>query len=82
MSNQTESYIVLKPIAERFSRIASEITDDEIKSLIKSEMREQIRSVNFGDTIGEVIAEWFEQEDTTEFIWKTLNDSITNRLKF
>ena len=28
MSNQTESYIVLKPIAERFTRVASEITDE------------------------------------------------------
>lgn len=82
MNNQTESYIVLKPIADRFSRIASEITDDEIKSLIKSEMREQIRAVNFGETIGEVIVEWFEQEDTADFIWKTLSESIKNRLKF
>ena len=31
MENKTESYIILKPIAERFSRIANEITDDENK---------------------------------------------------
>jgi hypothetical protein len=31
MSNQTENYIILKPIAERFNRIANSITDDEIK---------------------------------------------------
>lgn len=37
MENKTESYIVLKPIAERFSRIANEITDADIKQLIKSE---------------------------------------------
>ena len=42
MENKTESYIILKPIAERFNRITNEITDDEIKDLIKSSLREQI----------------------------------------
>lgn len=31
MENKTESYIILKPIAERFNRITNEITDDENK---------------------------------------------------
>lgn len=82
MSEQTESYIVLKPIAERFSRVASEITDDEIKQIIKSELRNQVSKVNFGDILGEVVDDWFEQDDTGEFIWNTLQESIKNRLKF
>ena len=82
MNNQTESYIVLKPIAERFSRVASEITDDEIKNLIKSELREQIKTLHFGQVLGDVIDEWLEQEDVTDLIYKTLTDSIKNRLKF
>lgn len=40
---QLESYIVLKPISERFAKIASTITDAEIKDLIKSEMKVRIR---------------------------------------
>jgi len=82
LSNQTESYIVLKPIAERFSRVASEITDDEIKNLIKSELRDQIKALRFGQVLGDVIDEWLEQEDITDLIYKTLEDSIKNRLKF
>ena len=82
MSNQTESYIVLKPIAERFSRVASEITDDEIKNLIKSELRDQIKALRFGQVLGDVIDEWLEQEDIADLIYKTLEDSIKNRLKF
>ena len=37
--NQTENYIILKLIAERFNKIANSISDDEIKSLIKDEIR-------------------------------------------
>jgi len=33
MKSQTENYIILKPIAERFNRIANSISDDEIRSL-------------------------------------------------
>ena len=48
--NQTENYVVLKPIAERFSRIANEITDDEIKALIRSTLEEQLKqAVSFHD---------------------------------
>ena len=68
--------------AERFSRVASEITDDEIKQIIKSELRNQVSKVNFRDILGEVVDDWFEQDDTGEFIWNTLQESIKNRLKF
>ena len=54
MTNPTQDYITLKPIAERFKEVAMSISDDEIKSIIKEELREQIRNqVNFGSTIGQ-----------------------------
>ena len=60
MENKTESYIVLKPIAERFARVASEITDDEIKSLIKSEMSNQIKTIDFKGWVGSILSDWVD----------------------
>ena len=82
MSDQTESYIVLKPIAERFSRVAAEITDDEIKHIIKSEMREQLGRIRFGDVLSELVDEWFEDEDHGNMIRDTFTESVKNRIKF
>ena len=65
MENKTESYIVLKPIAERFARVASEITDDEIRSLIKSEMRDQLKAVNFNRWVGGILEEWVDDNAET-----------------
>ena len=42
MDNQTQDYITLKPIAERFKEVAMTISNDEIKAIIKVELREQI----------------------------------------
>lgn len=81
MSNQTESYIVLKPIAERFSRIAGEITDEEIKNIIKSAMREQVSQIDFASTIQIVVDEWFEDESHIDFICKSLNECIKDKFK-
>ena len=61
MSNQAENYIILKPIAERFNKIASEITDEEIKSLIKSELREQIRKIDFTYEVKSIIEEYLDE---------------------
>jgi len=82
LSEQTESYIVLKPIAERFSLVASEITDDEIKQIIKSEMREQLGRIRFGDVLSELVDEWFEDEDHVNMIRDTFTESVKNRIKF
>ena len=78
MSSQTESYIVLKPIAERFSRVASEITDDEIRNLIKSELRDQLNCVNFGGMISEIADDWVD--DNRDVIEKMLLESYKNKL--
>lgn len=81
MENKTESYIILKPIAERFNRIANEITDDEIKNLIKSELREQLREIGIARNVGFIIEEWFEDSKNIEFIKDTVEESIKNKLR-
>ena len=81
MENKTESYIVLKPIAERFNRITNEITDDEIKQLIKSELREQLRESGIARSVGFIIDEWFEDSKNIEFILNTVEESIKNKLR-
>lgn len=65
MSNvtQTESYIVLKPIAERFSKIANAMTDDEIKTLIKNGLKEQLANLNLGDIIADIGTNWIDANE-------------------
>lgn len=81
MENKTESYIILKPIAERFNRIANEITDDEIKQLIKSELREQLRESGIARSVGFIIDEWFEDSKNVEFIKDAVEKSIRDKFK-
>ena len=77
--NQTENYIVLKPIAERFSKVASEISDDDIKLIIKDVMRERIANdINFSE-ITDKISEFVENNE--EFITHAVLDSIAKRLE-
>lgn len=81
MENKTESYIVLKPIAERFSRIANEITDDEIKSLIKSELREQIACMDLGSYLRDIADSYFDSDEQVVKIQKMIEESIKNKLR-
>lgn len=78
MDNQTESYIVLKPLADRFNRIAKEITDDEIKSLIKGEIREQIKTINFKHDVQAIISDYIEthESDIIELYKRELNNKF------
>ena len=73
--NKTENYIILKPIAERFNRIANSISDDEIKSLIKDEMRNQLKQVNFSSQIEEIIFDYIDGNQ------KEVLDLYKNELK-
>lgn len=69
MTRQTEDYITLKPIADRFKEIANSISDEEIKILIKEELKHQIKEqVEFGRTIAEWVEEMLEEDDS----WVTL----------
>lgn len=81
MENKTESYIILKPIAERFNRIANDMTDAEIKDLIKSSLREQLRENEITRSVGFIIDEWFEDDKNIEFIKDTIEESIRNKLR-
>lgn len=80
MNKQTLDYITLKPIAERFKEVAASITDDEIRSLIKQELREQIHDqVAFGPIVGEWVDTWVEDEDNCEFVMKCIKESIETK---
>lgn len=82
MSKQTEDYIKLKPIADRFKEVAMSISDDEIKAIIKEELREQIRNqVEFGTVINDCTEVWLEDENNCEFVMKCIKDSIQNKFR-
>lgn len=80
MNKQTENYIVLKPIAERFNEVAKKISNEEIKYIIKEAMKEQIKGVFDFHLLNELAEEYIEnhQDDITNMI----ATSISDRLKF
>ena len=84
MRRQTEDYLSLKPLAERFQEAANRITDEEldyiIRSKIKEQIEEQIDFSLFGTAIEEVIENWFEDNDNCNFILDTLRESVKRRL--
>ena len=83
MTNQTQDYVTLKPIAERFKEVAMSISDDEIKAIIKEELREQIRNqVNFGSTIGQWVDDMLEDDESwVELVVDCMKESIKNKFK-
>lgn len=82
LSKQTEDYIKLKPIADRFKEVGTSISDDEIKAIIKEELREQIRNqVEFGTVINEWTEIWLEDENNCEFVMRCIKDSIQNKFR-
>ena len=78
IKNQTENYIILKSIAERFNKIANSIIDDEIKSLIKDEMRDQLKRINFSSQIEEIIYDYIDsnQEEVLDLYKKELKNKF------
>jgi hypothetical protein len=80
MDNQTENYIILKPIAERFNKMAKEISDEDIKYIIKEAMREQIKGIFNFHKLEELTDEYIEQNE--DDIKEMLSKSISDRLKF
>lgn len=83
MTKQTQDYVTLKPIAERFKEVAMSITDDEIKSIIKEELRNQIRDqVDFGYTIGQWVDDMLENDESwVELVISCMKESIINKFK-
>lgn len=84
MTKQTEDYLSLKQLAERFQEAANRITDEEldyiIRSKIKEQIEEQIDFSSFGTAIEETIENWFEDNDNCNFILDTLKESVKRRL--
>lgn len=78
MTEYTENYLILKPIAERFSRVAKEITDDDIKYIIKSVMKEKIAEAIHFDDITYMLQEWVDTNSET--IIHAMQDSIAERI--
>jgi hypothetical protein len=78
MNNQTENYIILKPIAERFNKIAKEISDDDIKIIIKNAMREQIKGIFDFSKLEELTDTYIEENEGN--IKQMIANTIKNRL--
>ena len=75
MSKQTADYIVLKPIAERFNKVAKDITDDDIKYIIKEAMAEQIKTAFDFTKIGEITETYVEehQDEINQMIFNAID---------
>lgn len=82
MNKQTEDYISLKPIADRFREAAKSISNEELREIVKdglrSKVREDLAFVNL--PLEEITETWFEDENNVEWIINTLKESIENRL--
>lgn len=85
MKKQTEDYLSLKPLAERFQEAANRITDEELDYIIRSKIKEQIEKQidfsSFGIAIEETIENWFEDNENCNFVLDTLRESIERRLR-
>lgn len=82
MSKQTEDYISLKPIADRFREAAKSISNEELREIVKdglrSKVREDLAFVNL--PLEEITESWFEDEKNVAWILNSLKESIENRL--
>ena len=78
MTEQTENYIILKPIAERFNEIAKSFSDEEIRSIIKETMREQISKAFDFDRVQDIVDEYIDNH--SDDIADMVKDSISKRM--
>lgn len=68
---------------ERMKRVAESITDDELKELIKEELRKQIQNqVDFGSTIAEWVDTMLEDDESwIELVFNCMKECIKNKFK-
>lgn len=82
MSKQTEDYISLKPIADRFREVAKSISNEELREIVKdglrSKVREELDCINL--PLEEITESWFEDEKNVAWILNSLKEFIENRL--
>ena len=85
MTKQTEDYLSLKPLAERFQEAANRITDEELDCIIRSKIKEQIEEqIDFsslGIAIEETVENWLDDNENCNFVLDTLKKSIERRLR-
>lgn len=82
MSKQTEDYISLKPIADRFREVAEPISDDELKDIIKEGLWNKVcEDLDCMDLpLEEIVEAWFDDDDNTLWVLDSLKASIENKL--
>ena len=79
MTQQSENYLILKPIAERFNRVASEITDDDIKYIIKQVMKDKIQDAIDFSVVEEKLIEWID--NNSDQVVHAMQDALCERLR-
>ena len=79
MTEKSETYLILKPIAERFSRVSSEITDNDIKYIIREVMKEKIQDAIDFSIVEEKLAEWID--NNSDQVVHAMQDAISERLR-
>jgi hypothetical protein len=77
MTQQTENYLILKPIAERFSRVASEITDSDIEYIIRQVIAEKIADALDFSVVQEKLNGWIDVN--SDLIVHAMQDAIMKR---
>lgn len=84
MSEQIRDYISLKPIADRFKEAAETFDDKEIREIIESEMKNQIKKqldfADLGSWIETILEDWLDEEENVFFVRDLIKKSIKERL--
>ena len=79
MIDQTENYIKLKGISEKFNRVASTINDEDIKRIIISTLIEKINKVTFVSDLEIIILDYLD--NNKEEIESIFKNALINKLK-
>ena len=78
MSEQIDNYLILKGMSEKFNKIASEMSDEEIKRIITRTLQEKLEKLIFVGQLDEIISDYLE--DNKDEIAYILKKSITDKL--
>lgn len=86
MTKQTQDYIVLKPLTEKFKNVAATISENEIRSIILDEFAKEIREqihdkVEFGSIIGEWVDTMMEDDEWVELVERCMKESIKSKFR-
>ena len=82
MDKQTFDYVSLKPIVDRFREVAETISDYEIRDIIKAQIAEKVKEqlADSSFSLEQIVEDWFDNEANTDWVNKTLKDSIESKL--